>query len=56
MRKRFYKWLFKTFYKRVCIVEQYYFRTGDISMSNVCIKLQNLMNFLKDELTGETEV
>lgn len=54
MKKKFYTWLFKKFYARVCDIEQQYYSKCYLGMSNECIRLQNLMNYLKDELiTGE---
>lgn len=54
MKNKFYSWLFKKLYFRVIKIEQQYFHKGDFNMSNECIRLQNLMNYLKEELiTGK---
>ena len=54
MKKKFYKWLFKKFYFRALRIENKYSREGNMQMINECIKLQNQLNFLKDELiTGD---
>ena len=52
MKRLFYKWLYKRFYKRVLAVEKearkrYYMGTAGCST-----KIRDLMNCLKDELTG----
>lgn len=54
MKNKFYSWLFKKLYFRVIKIEQQYFHKGNLNMSNECIRLQNLMNYLKEELiTGK---
>lgn len=54
MKKRLYAWLWKKLYARALNLEQMYFCKGYYDMSNEYIKLQNLMQFLKEELiTGE---
>lgn len=52
MRQMFYTWLFKRFYKRVTTVEKKYFGNSSYA-TNQCIKLRKIMNYLKEELTGQ---
>ena len=54
MKNKFYSWLFKKLHFRAIKIEQQYFDKGNLNMSNECIRLQNLMNYLKEELiTGK---
>ena len=48
--------MWKKIYIRVLCVEQKYYRKGDMESSNDCIRLENLMNYFKDEIIGESEV
>lgn len=47
LKKRYYRWLYTQFYKRVLAVEKTY---GNTYTAGYFIKLQNLMNFLKEAL------
>lgn len=53
MRKHFYSWIFKKLYHRILNIEQKYFREGNMETSNDCIRLQNLLNYFKEEIIGE---
>lgn len=53
MKKYFYSWIFKKLYNRILNIEQKYFREGNIETSNYCIRLQNLLNYFKEEIIGE---
>ncbi|MBQ8559062.1 MAG: hypothetical protein IJ439_03655 [Tyzzerella sp.] len=53
MKRLYYKWLFKKFYKRVQAVEKKYFKRNGSYAAKQCTRLQELMNYLKDELTGK---
>lgn len=56
MRRLFYKWLYRRFYKRVLKVEKHYAKIkNNMYIANECIKLQNLMNYLREELVGDKE-
>lgn len=56
MRKLLYRWMWKKIYMRVLCIEQKYYRKGYMEESNDCIRLENLMNYFKDEIIGESEV
>ena len=55
MRKLLYRWMWKKIYRRVLCVEQKHFRKGSMDTANDCIRLENLMNYFKDEIIGESE-
>lgn len=53
MRRLFYRWIWKKIYRRVlCIEREYYFKEN-MDLASDCIKLENLMNYFKDEIIGE---
>lgn len=52
MRRLFYKWLYKRFYNRVLAVAKEAREKIDGDMQISYIRLFNLMEDLKDELTG----
>lgn len=52
MKRLFYKWLYKRFYKRVLAAEKEARKKGYMGTVESCIRVQNLMNCLQDELTG----
>lgn len=49
-RKKVGKDAFKTVYNKICNIEQSYFCNGNQEASNDCIRLQNLLNYFKDEI------
>ena len=53
MRRLFYRWIWEKIYRRVLCIEQQYFFKGNMDASNDCIRLENLMNYFKDEIIGE---
>ena len=55
MSKLLYRWMWKKIYIRVLNIEKYYFCRGDMDTTNDCIRLENLMNYFKDEIIGESE-
>ena len=52
MKRLFYKWLYKRFYKRVLAAEKELRKKDYMGSVECCVRLQSIMNFLKDELTG----
>ena len=54
MRKRFNRWLWNTCYIKALELEERYNRIGDEEKARRCIKLQNLLQSLKDELIKGT--
>lgn len=55
MRKLLYRWIWKKIYRRVLKIERYCIKQGDMETANDCIRLENLMNYFKDEIIGESE-
>lgn len=52
-RKKVGKDAFKTVYNKVLNIEQNYFYSGNKEASNDCIRLENLLNYFKDEICDE---
>ena len=55
MRKLLYRWMWKKIYRRVVSIEQQYWRKENMDTANDCIRLENLMNYFKDEIIVEKE-
>lgn len=49
-RKRIGKGAFDTVYKKVLDIEHRYFLDGNIDAVNDCIRLENLLNYFKEEI------
>jgi len=52
MRRKFREWIFKKLYFRALEVQHEAFVKDDYEKVNECIRLQNQMNKLKDDLLG----
>lgn len=50
MKRKFYMWIWKKIYLKVCNIEQKYFTSGNLETSNDCIRLENLLNYFKEEI------
>lgn len=48
IRRKFYKWLYKKIYFRICTIEQGFFIAGYIDKSNDCIRMENLLQRYKE--------
>lgn len=55
-RKKVGKDAFDTVYKKVLNIEQEYFRKGNLEASNNCIRLENLLNYFKDEICNQDNI
>lgn len=55
MRKLLYRWMWEKIYRRVVSIEQQYWIKENMDTANDCIRLENLMNYFKDEIIGESE-
>lgn len=55
MSKLLYRWMWEKIYRKVLCIERQYFIKGNMDTANDCIRLENLMNYFKDEIIGERE-
>jgi hypothetical protein len=48
IRRKFYKWIYKKLYLRICNIEQGFFIAGYLDRSNDCIRMENLLEQYKE--------
>lgn len=50
MRRKLYKWIWNRLYYKVVQIEQNYYRSGKSATVKDCIRLENLLNYFKDNI------
>lgn len=50
MKKKLYKWIWKKLYRKVLNIEKIYRNNGIMETVNDCIRLENLLHYLRDDI------